>query len=114
MSSYNRHRMYHNRNDSELTADNKGNPDYIMKYILQVEAIVRALEDGWMTCDFTSLSIVCQPYQGKKRVIIKKDAGVQWDPVDGWKDFHLFRDSNPDHRSLAERVLLSLQYLFGL
>ena len=35
--------------------------------------------DGWMTCDFTSFSIVFQSYQGDGRMIMK--GSVQWNPV---------------------------------
>ena len=35
--------------------------------------------DGWMTCNFTSLSIVIQSYQDNGQMIMK--GCVQWNPV---------------------------------
>ena len=37
------------------------------------------LQDGWMTCNFTSFSTVFQLYQGNGRMIMK--GCVQWNPV---------------------------------
>ena len=39
------------------------------------------LVDGWVTCDFTSFSIVFQSYQDDERLIMK--GCVQWNPVYG-------------------------------
>ena len=41
--------------------------------------------DGWMICDFTSLSTVFKLYQDDGRMIMK--ACVQWNHVYGWEDF---------------------------
>ena len=42
---------------------------------------------GWMTCDFTSFSTVCESYQDDGRVIMK--GFVQWKPVCHWKESKL-------------------------
>ena len=43
--------------------------------------------DGWMTCDFMSISTVFQSYQDDGQVIMK--GCVQWNPVYVRKDPHL-------------------------
>ena len=49
--------------------------------------------DGWMAYDFTSFSTVFRSCQSDVRVIMKDY--VQWNLINGWKDFLLKRASNP-------------------
>ena len=39
------------------------------------------VDDGWMTCNFTSFSTVFQSYQDNRQTIMKDS--VQWNPVYG-------------------------------
>ena len=60
------------------------------------------MDDGWMTCDFTSFSTVFQSYQDVFCLIMK--GCVQWNSVYGGEDFTSREDRTWSARSVGQRL----------
>ena len=68
-----------------------------------IHAPKKILMDGWIFCEFTSISIVFHSYQDDGLMIVK--GSVQWNLVYGWKVFRLKRGSKPKiARSVGQRL----------
>ena len=57
--------------------------------------------DGWMPCDFTSFSTVCQSYQDDGGLVMK--GCVQWNSVYGGEDFASSGDRTRSARLVGQR-----------
>ena len=57
----------------------RSNWSTLLKVFGIISAIFQKEEDGWMTCNFTSFSILFQSYQDDGRMIMK--GCVHWNPV---------------------------------
>ena len=60
------------------------------------------VQDGWITCDFTSFLTVFQSYQDDVWMIMK--GCVQWNSVYGWEDFPSSEDRTRSARAVGQRL----------